>query len=285
LFSIAWIKRLWIWVILIFVLLFLMFSHQGKSGRWNPIERAAVEITAPFQKFFSNAVNATSNMWLKYFDLIDTYKQNLRLKDEIYSLKAENFLYKERLATYQRKDKLLQLAETSDKKMIAAQVVGWDPSGLFKAVIIDKGRSSGLTINMPVINADGVVGRLVSVSSNYSKVLLLIDQNSAVDCITQRSRDSGIVKGLSAKTIVYEPSMDYVAKTSDIIVGDAVVTSGIGGIFPKGVPVGEVTDVKAPTDELFMAVKIKPSVDFSKLEEILVILTEDPLAKYITEKN
>lgn len=262
-----------------------MFSHQGKAGRWNPIERAAVEITAPFQRLFTNAINATKNMWFKYFDLVDTHKKNLRLRDEIYSLKAENFLYKERLATYQRTQKFLQLAETTEKKMIAAQVVGWDPSGLFKAVIIDKGRSSGLTINMPVINADGVVGRLISVSNKYSKVLLLIDQNSAVDCVTQRTRDSGIVKGLSAKIIVYEPSMDYVAKTSDIIVGDVVVTSGIGGVFPKGVPVGEVIDVKAPADELFMEVKIKPSVDFSKLEEILVILTEDPLAKYITEKN
>jgi len=262
-----------------------MFSHQGKSGHWNPIERVAVEITAPFQKFFTNTVNATRNMWLKYFDLVNTHKQNLRLKDEIYSLKAENFLYKERLATYQRTDKLLQLAETPEKKMIAAQIIGWDPSGLFKAVIINKGRSSGLTINMPVINADGIVGRLISVSNNYSKVLLLIDQNSAVDCVTQRSRDSGIVKGLSAKTIIYEPSMDYVAKTSDIIVGDAVETSGMGGVFPKGIPVGKVIDVKEPADELFMDVKIMPSVDFSKLEEVLVILTEDPLAKYITERD
>jgi rod shape-determining protein MreC len=285
LFSIEWIKKFWVWVFLLLVLFFLMFSHQEKSGRWNPIEKTAVEMAAPFQRFSTNAVNATKNMWYKYFDLVNAHKQNLRLKDEIYTLKMENYLYRERLAIYQRLERLFEFSGTSEKRVIAAQVIGWDPSGLFKAVIIDKGWSSGLAANMPVINSEGVVGRVVSVSKNYSKVLLLIDQNSAVDCVTQRTRDSGIVKGLSAKTIVYEPSMDYVAKTSDIIVGDAVLTSGIGGIFPKGVPVGEVVDVKAPTDELFMEVKIKPSVDFSKLEEILVILTEDPLAKYITEKN
>jgi rod shape-determining protein MreC len=285
LFSIEWIKKFWVWVFLIVALLFLMFSHQAESGRWNPFEKAAVEITAPFQRVFTNTVNATRSMWYRYFNLVNSHKQNLLLRDEIYSLKTENYLYKERLATYQRLDKLFQFSERAEKKTVAARVIGWDPSGLFKAVIIDKGWSSGLAVNMPVINAEGVVGRVISVSNNYSKVLLLIDQNSAVDCVTRRTRDSGIVKGLSAKTIVYEPSMDYVAKTSDIIAGDAVVTSGIGGVFPKGVPVGEVIDVKAPTDELFMEVRIKPSVDFSKLEEILVILMEDPLAKYITEKN
>jgi rod shape-determining protein MreC len=285
LFSIEWIKKFWVWVFLILVLLFFMFSHHEKSRLWNPIEKAAVEITAPFQKLFTNAFNATRNMWYRYFDLVNARKQNLLLRDEIYSLKAENYFYKERLATYQRLEKLFQLTDIPEKKVTAAQVIGWDPSGLFKAVIIDKGWTSGLTVNMPVINADGVVGRVVSVSKNYSKVLLLIDQNSAVDCVTQRARASGIVKGLSSKKIVYEPSMDYVTKTSDIEAGDAVITSGIGGIFPKGIPVGQVIDVKTPPDELFMEVKIKPSADFSRLEEVLVILTEDPLAKYITEKN
>lgn len=270
---------------MILVLLFFMFSHHEKSRSWNPFEKVAVEITAPFQKLFANAFNATRSMWYRYFNLVNTHKQNLLLRDEIYSLRAENFFYKERLATYQRLEKQFQLSEAPDKKAVDAQVIGWDPSGLFKAVIIDKGWLSGLTVNMPVINADGVVGRVVSVSKNYSKVLLLIDQNSAVDCVTQRSRDSGIVKGLSSKTISYDPSMDYVSKLSDIEVGDAVITSGIGGIFPKGIPVGQVIDVQTPPDELFMEIKIKPSVDFSKIEEVLVILTEDPLAKYITEKN
>jgi len=285
LFSIEWIKKFWVWVFLILVLLFLMFSHHEKSRPWNPIEKVAVEITAPFQKLFTNAFNATRKMWYRYFDLVNTHKQNLLLRDEIYSLKAENYFYKERLATYQRLEKLFQLTDITEKKVTAAQVIGWDPSGLFNAVIIDKGWTSDLTVNMPVINADGVVGRIISVSKNFSKVLLLIDQNSAVDCVTQRSRASGIVKGLSSKTITYEPSMNYVSKLSDIEVGDEVITSGIGGIFPKGIPVGQVIDVKTPPDELFMEVKIKPSADFSRLEEVLVILTEDPLAKYITEKN
>jgi rod shape-determining protein MreC len=160
-------------------------------------------------------------------------------------------------------------------------VIGRDPTGWFQSVIIDKGKDVGLKVNMPVVNADGVVGRLVSVSYNYAKVLLIIDQNSSVDCIIQRSRDDGMVKGLSSKVCI----VDYVLKTSDVRVGDMVVTSGLGRVFPKGIPIGEVVDVKDPPEELFKDVKITPTVDFSKLEELLVILKEDPLAGHLTEKD
>jgi rod shape-determining protein MreC len=127
---------------------------------------------------------------------------------------------------------------------------------------------------MAVVNAGGVVGRLVSVSPNYAKVLLIIDQNSAVDCIIQRSREKGIVKGFTLKIC----KLDYVVKTSDVVVGDKVITSGMGRVFPKGLPVGEVIGVGSRPGEFFKDIKIRPMVDFSKLEELLVILKEDPLS-------
>jgi rod shape-determining protein MreC len=258
-----------------------MSLNQERRRHWNPFEQVVVEITAPFQKFINNSINATKNLWFRYFYLINTHKENIRLKEEVVSLKVENYRYQEFLATYQRLQKLLQFTETTDQKILAAQVIGKDPSGLFQSVIINKGKRSGLSTNMPVVNADGIVGRIVSVSNNYSKVLLLTDQNSAVDCIIQRSRDNGIVKGLSSNACF----MDYVLKTSDIQVGDILVTSGLGGVFPKGLPVGQVLDIKDPTDEFFMDIKIKPYVDFNKLEEILVILTEDPLIDHTKEKD
>jgi len=281
LFSIKWIKKFWIWVLLIFFLFFLISLNREKSGNWNPIEKVVVEITAPFQKLVYNTINATRNTWLKYFGLINARKENVRLKEQIISLKTENYRNQELLATYRRLLRLLQFTERSDHAVLAAQVIGRDPSGLFQSVIINRGKDSGLSVNMPVVNEDGVVGRIVSVSDNYSKVLLLIDQNSAVDCIIQRSRDNGIVKGLSSTTCV----IDYVLKTSDIEVGDIIVTSGIGGIFPKGIPLGRVTEIKDPPDEFFMEVKIEPFVDFARLEEVLIILMEDPLAEYTTEKQ
>ena len=127
---------------------------------------------------------------------------------------------------------------------------------------------------MPVVEAQGIVGRVVSVSPNYAKVLLMIDQNSAVDCLIQRSREKGIVKGVSDQ----ECNIDYVLKTGDVEIGDKAITSGMGRLFPKGLPIGEVTEIRIEPGDLFKKIKIRPSVDFSKLEELLVILKEDPLS-------
>ena len=279
--SIKRIKIFWIWALLIFIALFFISANLGGKRSWDPSEQLVIEIIAPLQIFINETINLTERVWLKYFGLINTHNENIRMKKELDSLKIENYLYQEMLAANQRLQQLLQFRNMSDQPVIAAQVIGRDPTGWFQSVIIDKGKNSGIKLNMPVVNAEGVVGKLVSVSDNYSKVLLIIDQNSSVDCIIQRSRDDGILKGLSSGVC----KLDYVLKSSDVHVGDVVVTSGLGGIFPKGIPVGEVTDVEDPPGELFKDVRIRPAVDFSKLEELLIILKEDPLANYLTDED
>lgn len=274
-------RTVWIWIILIFLALLLLSSNLGGKGSWNPAEQLVIEITAPFQRLIKATINITEGIWLKYFGLVDVCDENSRLKREIENLRMENYRYQEILATHERLQKLLQFKKTINWPVLAAQVIGRDPTGWFKSVIIDKGENSGLKVNMPVVNARGVVGRLVSVSPNYAKVLLIIDQNSAVDCIIQRSRDEGIVKGLSSKIC----RLDYVVKTSDVVVGDKVVTSGLGRIYPKGLPVGEVMEVVNISGELFKDIKVRPMVDFSKLEELLVILKEDPLVSQRKRKD
>lgn len=268
-------------MIFIFFSLFLVSSDLGRGRSWNPSEQVIVEFTAPLQKFIQRTISTTETIWFKYFMLVNAYDLNTHLKQEIVELRMENSRYRELLTAHERLQKLLQFKETIGEPVLAAQVIGRDPTGRFESVIIDKGEVSGLRVNMPVVNADGVVGRLVSVSSNYAKVLLIIDQNSSVDCIIQRSRDNGILKGFSDKFC----KLEYVLKTSDVIVNDLVVTSGRGGVFPKGVPIGVVTDVNDLTGELFKSVKVKPLVDFSKLEELLIILKEDPLSSNMKEEE
>ena len=176
---------------------------------------------------------------------------------------------------------LLKFTNSIKPPVIAAQVIGLDPTGWFKSIIIDKGKNAGISLNMPVVNADGVVGKIVSTSPNYAKVLLVIDQNSSVDCLVQRTRDRGMVKGLSSVI----SKMDYVVKRSDVVADDIIITSGLGGIFPKGLPVGKVLNVKDVQGKLFKDIKIIPAVDFSKLEEVLVILKEDTSLNYHLEKE
>jgi rod shape-determining protein MreC len=264
-------RNLWISIFFVCFVLFLLSSSSGLKHPWNPAEQFIVEITAPFQKLIRQAIDVTKNFWMNYFYLVDARSENKRLKRQTDVLIRENSRYRELLATHERLRSLLQFKELIHRPVVAAQVIGLDPTGWFKSVIIDKGKNAGLKWDMPVVNASGVVGRIVSVSNNYAKVLLVIDQNSAVDCLTQRSRDRGMVKGTSGHAC----KMDYVAKSSDAAVGDLVITSGLGGVFPKGLPVGTITGVKEGDGKLFKEIDVIPSVDFSKLEEVLVIQTKN----------
>ena len=131
----------------------------GGKGRWNPAEKFIVEITAPFQRFIKSTIDTTEVIWSKYFGLIQTQNENALLKREVELLRMENSRYQERLTTHERLQELLQFKETYDWPVLAAQVILRDPSGWFESVIIDKGEDSGLKVNMPVVNARGVVGR------------------------------------------------------------------------------------------------------------------------------
>ncbi len=274
-------STIWLWVFIIGSVLFLLSSNSDLGPTWNPAEQVVIEITAPFQKLIKQTTKSTEELWLNYFRLVDVHQENTQLKNEIHELKMANSRYRELLATQERIEELLQFKQTINRPVLAAQVIGLDPTGWFKSVIIDKGKWAGLRLDMPVVNAFGVVGRVVSVSSNYAKVLLIIDQNSAVDCLVQRSRDRGMLKGLMSEIC----KLDYVAKSNDITMGDIVVTSGLGGVFPKGLPVGRILDVKEISGELFKDIKIRTAVDFSKLEEVLVILEESKSSNQLKESE
>jgi len=230
-----------------------------------------VEIIAPLQNALTKTVRGVEGVWEKYFGLVRVYEENRMLLEEIQSLRLDNFQYREMLSTHDRLRELLQFKEHTNWSMMAAQVIGRDPTGLFKSVIIDKGARSGIRMNMPVVSAEGVVGRVVSVSPNYAKVLLIIDQNSAVDCLNQTTRDQGILRGASAEIC----ELDYVLKTSRMDEGEIIITSGMCGVFPKGLPVGRVIRVSDRPGALFKGVQIQTMVDFNRLEEVLVILKED----------
>jgi rod shape-determining protein MreC len=275
------IRTFWIWVVLLFAALFLVSSNISKRRSWNPVEQAVIEMTAPVQMFTEKTIDTIEGFWMKYFSLVDLHNENAALQKEIEALRMQNDQYRELATVNQRLQKLLRFKATIRGPAIAAQVIGHDPTGWFESIIIDKGKNSGLKPGMPVVNAQGVVGQLVSVSPNYSKVLLIIDQNSAVDCLIQRSREKGIVKGLTRKTC----KMHYVVKTGDVKAGDLVITSGMGGVYPKGLPVGEVIKVSEDPWEMFKGITVKPLVDFEKLEEVLVLLRENPLSSQARSKE
>jgi rod shape-determining protein MreC len=262
--------KLWISVFFIGLIIFLLSYGSGKISPWGPTGQLVIDITAPFQNLIAKMSGAVEGFWLNYFQLINVREENAQLKAAVDSLKMENSRYLEMLSGHKSLEKLLQFKQSMNEPSLAARVIGLDPTGWFKSVIIDKGEDEGVRLDMSVVNANGIVGRVVSVSPNYAKVLLIIDQNSAVDCLVQRSRERGIAVGLSTDIC----KLNYVQKSGDIAVGDIIVSSGLADIFPKGLPVGEVLNIKDVPGELFKDIDIRPAVDFAKLEVVLLIMKE-----------
>jgi rod shape-determining protein MreC len=150
---------------------------------------------------------------------------------------------------------------------MAASIIGEDGSPWFKTLVVDRGAADGFSDGMPVLAAEGVVGQVIKVSANSSRVLLVTDHASAIAAVVQRSRARGVVRGAGSGRL----SLEFSMKEDDVKVGDQILTSGIGGIFPKGVPIGEVTMVKKGEYGIFQIVEVRPSVMLSRLEEVLVL--------------
>jgi len=252
----------------------LLSLSIGKGQEWNPVEKLAVEVTAPIQKCFIGTVRFLRDVWKNHFFLAEARKENLRLKARIEKLEFENSGYQEVLLTNKRLQDLLNIQDKFEDPLLPAMVTGWDSSGMFKSIIIDKGSREGVAIHMAVVSSEGVVGRVVSVSPRYSQVLLVTDQNSAIDGLVQSTRGRGMVKGSGPGECYF----DYVIKTCEIKPGDALVTSGLGGIFPKGLLLGRVKSVDDSPYKLFKDVRVVPAVNFNKLEEVLIIMTKDFIA-------
>ncbi len=261
-------KRLLLWGLFFISGLLLISSYPEDNSYWNPLEQFIIEITAPIQKLLHSCSNAAKELWLNYVYLIKVREENERLKREIEKLRIENMRCRTLRKRVQNLTKILSLRPEPKWQMVISQVIGHDPTGWFRTVIIDKGKRDGIRVNMPVISAEGLVGRVISVSSDYSKVLLITDPDSAIDCLDERTRARGILRGKTASTCI----LSYVEHFQDIRPGDIIVTSGLSGIFPKGIPVGKVREVKQLPGALFKDVKVTPFVDFSRLEEVLVIL-------------
>ncbi len=263
--------------IIIAYLLLYVFSLNYKKGQMSFLEKAVVEVVSPIQKSVHNFFNYVGGFFDSYVNLIGVKQENRLLKAKVAKLENELNNYREAYLANQRLRELLGLKRSiSQWPTLAAEVVAWDPSGWYQTITIDRGFLDGVQIGMPVVNAKGVVGKVTALSRHYARALLLIDPNFAVDTYIQRNRVYGIVSGYKNGIC----RMLYVQQNQDVKVGDVVVTSGMAGYFPKGLPVGTVSKIRVNRAQLFQEIYVKPYVDFSKLEEILVILKERPVINY-----
>jgi rod shape-determining protein MreC len=250
----------------------ILISAQVNSRSGVPLlEAVTFGMFAEAQRSTSAGVSTVRGFWNRYGSLRNVEKENAELRRQIEAVQVE---LQERRALADRArglQELLDLRDRSKLKTTAAEIIASSASPDFRTLTIDKGTSSGLRVDMAVIAPGGVVGRVVTPSGRAAKVQLLVDRNAAAGALIERSRAQGVVKGIGESHL----QLEFVSEAADVAVGDLVVTSGIEGIFPKGFTIGRV-DAVEKTGPAYKRITVMPAVDFSALEEVLVVLTPTP---------
>ncbi len=240
----------------LFSLSLVLLSEEAKirtaraaiRASFSPIQKALTWVARPFR----------------------VYSENELLRRELTELSLESQLLRECAEENKRLRTLLEFKEKMDYKIEPAEVIGKDPGRLPATLVIGKGERERITVNLPCITHRGLVGKVVEVSSATALVHTIFDPDLRVACLLQRSRVLGILRFRGRGCVLENVLLD-----SDVRTGDEIVSSGMGGIFPKGLRVGRVTEVGSEEKGLFRRVSVEPSINLSKIEEVFVILREE----------
>ncbi|MBI4390426.1 MAG: rod shape-determining protein MreC [candidate division NC10 bacterium] len=248
-----------------FLLLTLQARQEGPLV--GLVERGLVLTVTPFLKLYGSVTGTASRLWTNYVDLRRVQAENLRLQEEAAALREEVRRMEEAGVENARLRRLLDLPAARAFDLVTAQIIAKDTTNWFKTILVNKGASAGLERNSPVIAAEGLVGRVVEVMPGTAKVQLLTDPVSSVGALLQEQRVTGLVTGDQGQTA----TLKYLPLLAEVRVGDVVLTSGMGGVFPKGILIGAVSAVHRRSGALFQEATVQPSVDLARLEEVLVI--------------
>lgn len=247
----------------------VLISAQVTSRSGVPVlQEVAFGLVAQVQRLGASVAEGLSSLWSGYVDLRGVRAQNDVLRRELDHARIS--LQQER-ALAQRSEELARLLDLKNRTSIettAADVLAGSATPEFRTITIGKGTADGLRPDMAVIAPRGVVGRVIVPSAGASKVQLLVDRNAAAGAMVERSRAQGVVLGEGGALL----RLDFVVDTADVRVGDTIVTSGIDGIYPRGFVIGRVAGIDR-SGGAYRDIRIQPAVDFTSLEDVLVVLT------------
>jgi rod shape-determining protein MreC len=247
----------------------ILISAQVNTARGVPVlEAVTFGVFAEVQRATSAVVSSFRSVWSGYVGLRHVRAENEALRHQLAEVQIQ--LQEQRALADRSRGLLaaLELRDRSNLETTAAEVIGAGAAADFRTLTIDKGTADGVRADMAVISPAGVVGRVVVPSARAAKVQLLVDRNAAAGVVIERSRSQGVVVGAGDDVL----RLEYVSEVADIVVGDLVTTSGIDGIYPKGFVVGRVESVEK-SGTTFKQILVRPAVDFSSVEEVLVVLT------------
>lgn len=256
------------------VLIVSFYFYVKANESYQPVsmfDNFMISSFAPMQKALVYGANSIRDFFSHYMLSVRSSKENVQLKKEIASLEEKIFGYEEVALENSRLKQLMAFGEGIPSKRVLAQIVGWDASSSYKKLRINKGTNDGVVIKSPIITAQGLVGYVFRVTAHYSDVLTILDPNNRVDVLVQRTRTHGVLEGYFSNRCL----MKYVARTEPLVLNDQVVTSGLGRIYPKGVHIGSIAKIGRESYGITQEIEVIPSVEFGKLEEVVVLVLQD----------
>ncbi len=264
-------KPLAITVISVIILISLLVFTAG--GGLGSVSSTLGGVFTPVGSFFSGVVNSVGDFFGGIFGG-GTQAEVAKLEEKVALLDIQNQGLLESEKENQRLKELLDYEETLTKNdTVFAKVISKEPGYMFDVFVINVGYNQGVRKDMAVVNADGLVGRISEVGGNWSQVIAVIDSRSAISVMVERTRDHGVINGTTQMDDVC--TMSYLPVESNAAPGDTIITSGLDGVFPKGIAIGEVTEVSTKDNQLEKVATVKPYVDFYHVEEVLVVMPTD----------
>jgi rod shape-determining protein MreC len=256
-------------IFMLIVALVLMLSVRShEPGQKDLVSDFMLDIVGPIQKVALSPVVAYDQLQSRITELKQLDLENRRMKAELNHLRPLGSRLEELSQENRRLHKMLNIPIDPAFSRITTRVVGDSSSAFARSLIIHAGRAHGVVVNSIVVVPEGLLGRVVRVGSQTSLVLTLLDLNSRIPVLVQRSRERGIAAGINGKKL----HLEFVSKVADIQEEDLIVTSGVGGGFPKGLVVGRVEGLASGESDLFRQVTVGPVVDFDRTEEVTLLL-------------
>jgi rod shape-determining protein MreC len=250
-------------------------ANLAASDHLNVVDRAILRVSAPLQAGLTAAVRGIGNLWTKYIALVHVKQDNARLVDENAKLRTELVAAKNAAGREGELEKLLALRASLQFESIAARVVAVETSAFFRVVRVKLDRGGDdVKPGMAVIASAGIVGRVQRVFGGWCDVLLAADPKSSIDVVVARTGGRGVVKGIAGSDR-YRTRIEYLERKDEAAEGDIVVTSGLGGFFPRDLPVGKIVKVDKRGFGLYQDAEVQPVVDFGKLRDVLVVVPRE----------
>ena len=256
-------------------------AGRGRELSW--WSGSVLDLAVPVQKMVATPIDFARGALRDYVAILDVRDENAALRGRLAAVEEDNLQLREALVAGGRLARIAEMRDDFEVPMLPAELVGLDVSAWFRSGLVDRGRQHGVFSGMPVINEQGLVGLVTATSRSAAKLMLLIDRQSAVDAVVQRSRSRGIVRGAQGDDLIFE----FVVRDGDVQPGDVLVTSGLGGVYPKGIRIGEVTLVSASDSKMLRTAALRPAVDFGRLEQVFVMLRRGPTMEllYATDEG